>query len=411
MIESDHNPYGLSNTYFEPINTDGEEGPIPEELIPKLVAATQDTPYLSSENVGLLDTFLEIHHTAYSALSDKYFFHWTPDKHTDGNALSASYIYHYYRLFADSHAAAFFVSFREREMTGELGEFSKIKYLVKYIDTSYGSDRTEFAREIFKVESWRDLIPDFNREETEQIALLEGAFGEPSQNAVTGSYLLFDFSAANSTRGWYAGNYCRSLAVTSTQEYGKTLSAVMTADTGTLAEYSDISYRFDSPLPMTYSPYITLQMAVDCPTDNDAVFEVKLVIGSDTGYMEAKQVVKNGEMATVTLNATRFAEMSDISYIRLSVKTVMGHDESFTLHLRSITLDSREYDTDTLAAWVNASRSDPAQMRVGADRGSGNPKLTIILGGTILLGTVIVGVALGHYQKNDSDSDEEEREV
>ena len=408
MIESDHNPYGLSNAYFEPINTDGEEGPIPEELIPKLIAATQDSTYLSSENIGLLDTFLKIHHTAQSALSDTYFFHWTPDKHTDGNALSTSYIYHYYRLFADPAASAFFVSFREREMTGDLDEFSKIKYLVKYIDTSYGSNRTEFAREILETESWSDLIPGFDREKTEQMTLVEGAFGEPIGDSIAGSYSLFDFSTANSTRGWYAGNYCHSLAVTSTQKYGKTLSAVMTADTSTLAEYSDIAYRFETPLSITYAPYITMQMAVDCPTDSDAVFEIKLVIGSDTGYMEAKQVVKNGEIATVTLNATRFAELNKVSYIRLSVKTVMGSDESYTLHLGHITLDSREYDTDTIAAWINASRFGTGQIRTESGRGAANPKLTVILGGAILLGTVIVGVVLGHYQKNDNDPGEEE---
>ena len=411
MIESDHNPYGLSNTYFEPINTDGEEGPIPEELIPKLVAATQDSTYLSSENIGLLDTFLQTYDTLYSALSDKYFFHWTSDKHTDGTALSTSYVYHYYRLFSDPHAAAFFVSFREREIAGNLNEFSKIKYLVKYIDTSYGSERTDFAREIFEVESWQELIPDFDREGTEQMTLMEGNFGESSQENVLGSYSLFDFTTANSTRGWYAGNYCRSLAVTSSQEYGKTLSAVMTADTSTLAEYSDIAYRFDSPLPLTYAPYLTVQMAVDCPTDSDAVFEIKLVIGSDTGYMEAKQVVKNGEMATVTLNAARFAELSEITYIRLSVKTVMGDDESFTLYLRSIALDSREYDTDTLRAWIDTTRFGVEQTRTDSDKVFANPMLPIILGGTILLGTVIVAVILGHYQKNDSDSEEEREEL
>ena len=38
-----------------------------------------------------------------------------------------------------------------KDLVCDLSEFSKIKYLVKYIDTSLGSLRTEFALDIFKV--------------------------------------------------------------------------------------------------------------------------------------------------------------------------------------------------------------------------------------------------------------------
>ena len=410
MIESTHNPYGLSNTYFEPINTDGEDGPIPEELIPKLIAATQESTYVSSENITLLDTFLQQYITGYSALSDNYYFHWTPDKNTDGNALSTSYVYHYYRLFTDPRASAFFVSFRERELCGEVGEFSKIKYLVKYIDTPHGAPRTEFALDIFDASSWSAVIPDFNRSRTEQMTLLEGSFADYSADNVSGSYPLFDFSTANSTRGWYAGNYCKSLSVSSSERYGKTLDAEMLADLSTLAEYSDIAYRFDQPLILEYAPYITLSFAVDCAIDRDAVFEVKLVIGSDEGYMETKQVVKNGELVTVSLNAAQFAEISKVEYMRLSAKMVMGSDERFTLHLRNIKLDSREYDAASLQTLIDTSQLSNGNAFGMTDVRNHDPMLLIILGGAVLLCTAIVAMMLGHYQKYDSDSEEEGEE-
>lgn len=405
MIESDHNPYQLSNAYFEPINTDGEEGPIPEELIPKLVAATQESTYLSSENSILLDTFLQRFLAEYSALSGKYFFHWTPDKNTDGNALSASYVYHYYRLFSDARASAFFVSFREREQGGDLSVFSKIKYLVKYIDTPHGSMRTSFALDIFGVENWGQLIRDFNLEQVEQMTLLEGVFSEAENDATTGSYLLFDFNTSNSTRGWYAGNYCSSLTVSSSDRYGKTLDAVMTATPGTLAEYADIAYRFEPSLLLESAPYITMTIAVDS-LDDDAVFEVKMVIGSDTGYMEAKQVVRNGELVTISVNAAQFARIGRVGYIRICAKTVMGEDESFTLHVRDLALHSREYDDATLHTLMEASRQSQDSQRDRGDAMQQDPRLIAILGGSLMLATVIVALMLGHYQKNESDTEE-----
>ena len=410
MIESTHNPYGLNNTYFTPVNTDGEEGPIPEELLPKLIPADRNSDYLSSENIVLLDTYLQQHTKAHSALSDRYFFHWTPDEETGGNALSASYIYHYYRLFSDAHASAFFVSFRERELGGDMSEFSKIKYLVKYIDTSLGTMRTEFALDIFEADSWQALIPDFDRARTEQMTLLEGMFTEYTAENVVGSYSLFDFSVANSTRGWYAGNGCQSLSVGVSEQYGKTLDAVMSAASSSLAEYSDIAYHFDVPLMMQYSPYMSMTFAVDCANDTDAVFEIKLVIGSDEGYMEAKQVVKNGEQVTVSLNTTHFANISKIDYIRLSGKTVMGEDETFTIHLSRLQLDSREYEGDFLKALIEESQRGGSGLLGMNIVHRARQRLVLFLAGAVLLCTVVVSLMLTHYQRNNPESEEEQEE-
>lgn len=398
MVESTHNPYGLSNDHFAAETVEVGEQSSAEE--PQLIAATSDSHYLSSENIELLDSYLRRYAAQYGSLADCYLFHWTPDENTSGNALSASYVYHYYRLFGDERASAFFVSFRDKEEGGNLVEFSKIKYLVKYIDTSTGSYRTSFALEIFGVDSWEHLISGFDRTKVEQMDLMEGTFADPSSNVTMGSYALFDFSTANSTRGWYMGNHCSSLSVGYSELYGKTLDAVMDADLSTLAEYSDIAYRFEYPGILQYAPYVTLTLAVDCATDPAAVFEVKLVIGSDEGYMEAKQVVKNGELTTLTLNAAHFANVSTPDYIRLSVKTVMGEDESFTLHLKSLSLDSREYDSATVQELINAEiRADSGNVSVSEKNRKADYMLLMFVSIAAFLCTGAVIMMLGHYQK------------
>lgn len=409
MVESGRNPYGLDNDYFDAPTTDEDGQPI-ETPRPTLTPATLESGYLSSENIVLLDTYLSQQANRYDAVSPSYFFHWTPGENTSGNALSASYVYHYYSLFTHSQAAAFFVSFREKEMGGNLAEFSKIKYLVKYIDTANGSPRTEFALDIFGADSWTQLIPGFSRTATEQMKLFEGVFGEPSASSVTGTYPLFDFTNAHSTRGWYAGNYCNSLSMATSAKYGRTLDAVMTADLTTLGEYSDIAYLFDTPLPLQHAPYLTLTVAVDCENDPDAVYEVKLVLGSADGYMEAKQVVKNGETVTVSLNAIQFAEVSEISYLRLSAKTVMGQDETFTVHLSGLMMDSREYDSDALQTMIRESQQRGTD---GFDISHTNRKgltLLIVAGSAALLCTLIVAIMLGHYQKNTPEPEEKRYE-
>ena len=406
MIESTHNPYGLNDQYFEPIHTDGEE--IPEALLPKLIPATQDSLYLSSENIVLLDNYLAIHAAQYDSLADRYYFHWSPDDHTGGNALSASYVYHYYRLFHDNRAAAFFVSFREKEMAGNLTDFSKIRYLVKYIDTESGSDRTAFALDIFEVESWGNLIDGFRRDLVEHTRLSESNFSKYDAEATVGSYTLFDFGAANSTRGWYVGNHCLSLDVSSDTQYGKSLNAHMKADLSSLAEYSDIAYRFPIPMTLEYTPYITVSLMVEGAADQDSVYEVKLSCGSDNSYTEAKQVVRNGEQVTLTMDVSQFSAMSPMEYMRLSVKTVMGENETFTLRVRHISLDSREHDSDALKSLIDATLSSNASVsRYASNSASADPRLLILLSGALLAGTLIAVLLVTHYQQHMSDSDDD----
>ena len=186
------------------------------------------------------------------------------------------------------------------------------------------------------------------------------------------------------------------------------MNAVMQADLSALAEYSDIAYRFDAPLPLEYAPYITLTLAVDSKSDEDAVYEVKLSLGSDEGYMEAKQVVRSGEEVTLTLNASQFAAASCVDYMRLSAKTVMGEAESFTLHVKNIHLDSREHDSAALKVLV-----DEAQSRLNAEAfdasaiSAADRRLLIIISGAVLLGTLLALLGMTHYQNNAPESEDE----
>ena len=148
---------------------------------------------------------------------------------------------------------------------------------------------------------------------------------------------------------------------------------------------------------------------VEGPTDQDSVYEVKLSCGSDNSYTEAKQVVRNGEQVTLTLDATQFAAMSAVEYMRLSVKTVMGEDETFTLRVRYISLDSREYDSDSLKTWIDTSLSGGASLtRYGANDSAADTRLLILLSGALLLGTLIAILAVTHYQHNMSDSEDDQ---
>lgn len=340
MVESRYNPFGLSDASL---------------TIQEALANAEKSIYrLSSENIDLLDVFLVHYGEMYTTLTGQYLYFWIPDQDTLGDTLSASFVYQYYRLYSDPAALAFFTSFRDAEIKEGSSAFFKVKYLIKYIDTNQGQTRTAPYLDLFGVSDWSQLIPNFDPAAVISMTLSEAMFLRGEAMELTGRYVLFDFSTANSPRGWYAGSHCQSLSMGVSNQYGKTLDALMQSDLSEGGEYADISYVFDYAESLEDTPFVTLRLAIDSPDHPDAVYEVKLVLGSPRGCVEARQTVQDGEMTTLTLGMMSGIHIKEITYMRLCVKCVMGETDEFTLHLKSVSLDSRVYDSQTLSELFSA---------------------------------------------------------
>ena len=124
--------------------------------------------------------------------------------------------------------------------------------------------------------------------------------------------------------------------------------------------------------------------------------------------MEAKQVVQNGKMTTVTLTAGYFSEIGEIEYMRVSVKTVMGSDETFTLHIADISMDSREHDTDELRTLIHTHlHRDPAQDSSADELRQRRGSMLLFTAGATLLCTVVIALMMTHHQKTKDESEDQ----
>ena len=400
MLESRHNPYRINDNFFKLLDLPGGLGAAGgQKLLDR--AADMGSEYVCSDNITVLNSFLSYYAKKYDVLSEQYLFYWMPESGTTGDALAACYVLHYYSLFGDSSALAFVASFREDEVENNRMELAKIKYIVKYIDTSEGAKRTASILTRLGLSSWGELIWGFNAENMVQMLLTEGILSDNMGSSIKGSYKLFDFSAANSSKGWYAGNRCDALSVTVSDKYGKTLDASMRADLSEGDEYADISYVFAYPESLENTPLMSLLLAVDCDDAPDAVFEVKLVIGSPSGYIEARNTVAAGNMKFLTMVMDVSDYIGEITYMRLSVKPVMGGVRNFMLHLREVSMDSRNFDSQTLSEKIEARHmATQENIRPAAEE---KPRYTmaVILAVVVLAATALAVAAVGHYQKRE----------
>ncbi len=344
MLESTHNPYALSNENVLNVDFNNQK------------PAHIGSDYISTENIELLHTLIDNVKIKYPFVDENYIYFWQPDDNTTGNALSASYAYNYYKLLFDGRAKTFIVSFSEKERAGDTSEFGKIKHLMTYIDTENSVDVSEFALKFFNnAVTWRTLISDFMRNRLILRKMYETKLLLEKPSDITGEFALWDFSVLTTIPGWSAGNNCKSVSIDSSKTFGRTLVASIDASDLNIGEYSDLFYIYENYENINLFSHLAFDISIDDGTE-DSIYEVKVVLKGENSSIEAKQVIKSGELSTVVMDLSAGYSVPKVSYIRISVKAVTGESKDFDIHLSSISALSDVYDDTDLKELIEIER-------------------------------------------------------
>ena len=128
-----------------------DETSVPEK--PKPEINTTADGYYCTDSINLFtDTFVKLK-KKYSSLNSGFAWCWYPNENTLESALGICYSYNYMMLAAQN-ADFFTVAFEG----AAYDRFSSMAHLFKYIDTSKNIKETEYAREVFGIREWSDLI-------------------------------------------------------------------------------------------------------------------------------------------------------------------------------------------------------------------------------------------------------------
>lgn len=282
----------------------------------------------------------------YSCISDEYCFLWTvPDM--SGSLLSASYIYNFLKLYFDSGAKNFTVSFYTDNANENTAVFSDLKYIIKYIDTKKNADITDIMLSAFGIDSIDLLIADFDKDNMPDSGLSEVDF-EGSQGYVKGKYYFWNFSEDRTSDMWSSINGCRLLTVESC-DFGRCLTAKMKKYSPLSGEYASMIYSFEKSVDLSYADFLTYSLGIDCETDPDAVFEVVLIYGFDDGVAEAKKTVQGGRLVELIVDTDAFKKLS---YLQVNVKPVSNQEALYDLCISGIFVSSSRYSSEELAEFA-----------------------------------------------------------
>ena len=397
MCESTHNPYHINDSMFNVIapsdetGEDGEADVYPEtETVTNpsvteqtgeevtfavtdpaetdaVTAAPDETVYSGDESTCTEDTFQEIEVlepyvntvadgfyctdsinifiNAFSKLKKKYTslnkgfaWCWYPDANTLEGSLGICYSYNYMKLAAED-ADFFAVAFE-----GEAYErFSGISHLFKYIDTVVNIKETEYAREIFDVADWSEIIKGYDRSTGVCNVLIESELQADIAD-FTGTLVYMDYTANNNVSGWYEGIYCNSVSHHSEKGIGA-LRADFDFDNSALNQ-AEIGYIFKNAEPLLLADALTFDVV--CGENDSSLYEIAVYINCGENTIVSKSVIEGGIRTSLSADVKDLNNESAVKSLRISITRITGSG-ACSLKLYSVGINSMSVNDESLS--------------------------------------------------------------
>lgn len=311
-----------------------------------------DTPYVTMNNIKVICDFLGQEHFLYNGSKRRILigsFGVSGEAVTSGEALqAAAFAYAYYTVALNDDIEAL-IWHRHVDSTDESGlrlglwatvegeslvpsQTKSIYDIFKYIDTQrFGSkeqslEKTAFALKLIGAASWSDLIPGFDidkvvtRSVHEDISYLTANIESKYKPST-----LFDFSSGELS-GLYPSDNAEYIELRTDSEASKFSSGETTSvargtsvlyarlKAGSPFEYMGISKRFETPLDISKSGYITLRVKSELPGEASSASVMVRLLGRAAGTgafvtYEGVSQIKAGEWTEVTFKLTDFASV------------------------------------------------------------------------------------------------------
>ena len=358
---------------------------------------------LRAENVDVFEGFLDYLTLRYGVTDNSYFYSWHPFGAHSAEELSAAYMYDYFVLSSRERIYSFFCDFTPDE---RVGDFTKSADMREAINAMGGNGADEYAEKLlnesFKVSFSGVAGYDYYKPSSITVRQLGMRIGVPG--GALGIFRLTDFSAPSSLVNWEKGVYAEAISTDSAFGEGRSLRATLNLPAN-VSEYAEIIYSVGDTVDMSAvdAVHFTLRISGDVSSE-DTKYTVKIAIGSES----AKGVVKYTESITADKNfeivadTSRFSEMKNISYKKISVQNNSGVANKMFLHVGDITLYSMTA-TEAQLASIFAVRNEDSDNTLNGPRASSISTLMFIFFGVSLTAVTVVVVIMRGSGEEESE--------
>ncbi len=311
---------------------------------------------------------------------------WTPKEDLRGNALCCSYIYMYLKLLDNEFISSFVCDTTDSVHTN----YSDLDKLFRDIDIDGAEDKLEQYANWLGRKSWQEIVG----EETDIPKLrveLQKSFYREAPEDIIGSFCYTEF-ASSMFETMTKGQSCQSIISDYNAQGDRVLR--VNSDALTSGMYMDAIGFFEYPENYKYTDILSLKLEIEDLGKNDrAIYEVILTLGSGSKRINVTGTMGNGESAVLYFDADEFSDISEASYIRLSVRCLTGDTQGISLLLHDLTGYSTEYTSEELDAIISELRSE-IRGENNNDDGGFNKTLVITI---VTVAISLIAVAIGLF--------------
>ncbi len=397
MAEANSNPYSLNDEYIDKLGNIDEA-----DHATKIKKADPDCSYISSENIARLYRAFEDIAERYLGDVPKLIYAWTPDENTSGTALTAAYVYNYYKLFFSRYISSFVVCIDGNDAAQDKA-VNELKYKMKYIDTSKSLEVGDFAREVFGIDSWKSEILSF-KESTLATRVIkdEGELIVGHPDDIIGTYAYWNFKTQSGYKGWQQGIGISSVYLENNAVGGRAINATVDPKSIT-GEYAFFSYSYEYEENFRYNDYLLLDLMINSISGGN--FEVNIMLGSKSFVYEYKSSdIAAGNKYTLALDIKELTEKDPVEYIRICVKDLAPDNNKYTVSLYSVSAASRTLENEALRESILEER-DRIHGEADSSLNDGNEIFWIFIVAAAIFITLIVMIVIARYKKNAQSED------
>lgn len=389
----------LKDTYLESpaVTLMIESGTIPAEV------SAQKSDALDVDHLEDLRMLLNRFSAEFGNLQPRVLYAWAPSKNTDIATAENTYAILFLKLKGAGFVSGFFLNTAGLSMTDALKETTALAYIARYIDTTEHEAIIAPVMERLGLTA-ADLVSGYTPSnyirQTVCSLTLTDTYAEGV--AIIGRYTLWNFAATTSTQDFYSGSGCGDLSVLSGTS-GNGLTAKLSFSG---AAFSGMAHRFAYGKSLSIAPYLRFEIGID--GKKNTAYELQIQLIGAASFVKASAIVNAGEEGTYCLNLSDIAEtIGDVQCLRICARPLGGDGEDCTLSLRSVILESTQYNDEDLKYQITQSGN--------TDRGDANITrrdftTPIIVTAAVILVSIALAVILFTRRKNHNNHSKETEE-
>ncbi len=373
-------------TQVEPIEPPEPEEPTMNDL---------SDGYFCTDTIDVFSRMVRSLSKLYTSVNSGFGWSWSPDSRTLGSALGVCYSYNFAKLSAVD--TDFFVLNLKNEA---LNVFPKISHQFKLIDTDKTEEITQYAKAVFGVDFWSEIISGYTSEKMKMSVIKETKLTSEKQTFL-GNCDIWNYTQGSGSKKWYAGFNCHNVSFTANKNSGALKAEFVQSES--FGKYADIGLICDEPEPLLYGDALGLDIL--CGEDDGSLYELSVVVYCDEFRVESSVVIEGGERTELLLDTATFSNTSRVYSIRLCVKRVTGEGD-YDLSLYKVTSHSNNYSSAALKKIIDEAR---ATLRTDGADDSDSIVATVIISITLIsmLAVVLILVAATADKKHKKDEKNE----